>query len=153
MNMRYFLAGGMFLSGVTTILFGYARYFNIHYFWYFVIVQVIPLVLSLSSMHMISFHVLKTFYDLCVWFFCLSLCFVFLYSIWTTLNKLFVLYIFKIQSLSALPIQYCYWLCVPYNYLYSIIIYDHKSKIYYRKSAFCKYVLLVVVFFLCIVAN
>ena len=39
-NMRYFLAVGMFLSGVTTILFGFARYWNIHSLAYFIIIQV-----------------------------------------------------------------------------------------------------------------
>ena len=39
-NMRYFLTAGMMLSGITTILFGYAYYWNIHVFAYFVIVQV-----------------------------------------------------------------------------------------------------------------
>jgi len=38
--MRYFLAIGMFLSGVTTILFGFARYWNIHSLAYFVVIQV-----------------------------------------------------------------------------------------------------------------
>jgi len=39
-NMRYFLAVGMLLSGVTTILFGLAWYWHIHVFYYFIIVQV-----------------------------------------------------------------------------------------------------------------
>jgi len=39
-NMRYFLTAGMVLSGITTILFGYAYYWNIHVFAYFVIIQV-----------------------------------------------------------------------------------------------------------------
>lgn len=38
--MRYFLTVGMFLSGVTTILFGFARYWNIHSLAYFVVIQV-----------------------------------------------------------------------------------------------------------------
>ncbi|XP_018648620.1 putative solute carrier family 37 member 2 (glycerol-3-phosphate transporter [Schistosoma mansoni] len=39
-NLRYFLSIGMFLSGVSTFAFGLASYFEIHYYSYFVFIQV-----------------------------------------------------------------------------------------------------------------
>ncbi|VDP30075.1 unnamed protein product, partial [Schistosoma margrebowiei] len=39
-NLRYFLSIGMFLSGVSTFAFGLASYFEIHYYSYFVVIQV-----------------------------------------------------------------------------------------------------------------
>jgi len=38
-NLRYFLALGMLLSGVASYLFGIAKTYNIHNLWYFVAVQ------------------------------------------------------------------------------------------------------------------
>lgn len=39
-NLRYFLAIGMILSGIFSYLFGIARTYNIHHMAYFVVVQV-----------------------------------------------------------------------------------------------------------------
>ncbi|KAH8851585.1 Glucose-6-phosphate exchanger SLC37A2 [Schistosoma japonicum] len=39
-NLRYFLSIGMFLSGISTFAFGLASYFQIHYYSYFVFIQV-----------------------------------------------------------------------------------------------------------------
>lgn len=39
-NLRYFLAMGMILSGIASYLFGLARFLDIHNFSYFIIVQV-----------------------------------------------------------------------------------------------------------------
>lgn len=39
-NLRYFLAIGMLMSGLFTYLLGIARSYNIHYLSYFVVVQV-----------------------------------------------------------------------------------------------------------------
>ncbi|KAL8173795.1 UNVERIFIED_CONTAM: hypothetical protein K2H54_025619 [Gekko kuhli] len=38
--LRYYLSGGMLLSGLFTALFGLGYYWQIHYLWYFVIIQV-----------------------------------------------------------------------------------------------------------------
>ncbi|KAK2180995.1 hypothetical protein NP493_418g02045 [Ridgeia piscesae] len=40
LNLRYFLCGGMLLSGLFTALFGLARYWKIHSLPYFIVVQV-----------------------------------------------------------------------------------------------------------------
>ncbi|KAL6054543.1 glucose-6-phosphate exchanger SLC37A2-like isoform X7, variant 2 [Balamuthia mandrillaris] len=40
-NLRYFLSAGMILTGICTTLFGMAYLWNIHSFWYFVVVQVL----------------------------------------------------------------------------------------------------------------
>ncbi|KAI0218090.1 Glucose-6-phosphate exchanger SLC37A2 [Lamellibrachia satsuma] len=40
LNLRYFLCGGMLLSGLFTALFGLARYWKIHSLSYFIVVQV-----------------------------------------------------------------------------------------------------------------
>ena len=40
-HLRYFLALGMLMSGIFTYLFGIAFYYNIHSFYYFIIVQII----------------------------------------------------------------------------------------------------------------
>nr|CAH8831377.1 unnamed protein product [Trichobilharzia regenti] len=39
-SLRYFLSFGMFLSGLSTVAFGLASYFEIHHYSYFVFVQV-----------------------------------------------------------------------------------------------------------------
>ncbi|XP_034995040.1 glucose-6-phosphate exchanger SLC37A2 isoform X2 [Zootoca vivipara] len=39
--LRYYLSGGMLLSGLFTALFGLGYYWNIHELWYFVLVQVL----------------------------------------------------------------------------------------------------------------
>lgn len=41
MNLRYFLAIGMILSGFFTYVFGLAYYYDIHNYWFFVIIQLI----------------------------------------------------------------------------------------------------------------
>lgn len=41
MNLRYFLAFGMILSGFFTYMFGIAYYYNIHNFWYFFVIQIL----------------------------------------------------------------------------------------------------------------
>lgn len=38
--LRYYLSGGMVLSGVFTSLFGLAYFWEIHVLWYYVIIQV-----------------------------------------------------------------------------------------------------------------
>lgn len=38
--LRYYLSGGMVLSGLFTALFGFGYFWNIHVLWYFIIVQV-----------------------------------------------------------------------------------------------------------------
>ncbi|XP_062817082.1 glucose-6-phosphate exchanger SLC37A2 isoform X2 [Anolis carolinensis] len=38
--LRYYLSGGMLLSGLFTCLFGLGYYWNIHQLWYFVLVQI-----------------------------------------------------------------------------------------------------------------
>lgn len=38
--LRYYLSGGMLLSGLFTALFGLGYFWQIHYLWYFVIIQV-----------------------------------------------------------------------------------------------------------------
>jgi len=48
-NMRYFLTVGMYLSGVTTVLFGFARYWNIHSLAYFVVIQVWMMLFHISN--------------------------------------------------------------------------------------------------------
>ena len=40
--LRYYLSGGMVLSGVFTALFGLGYFWNIHVLWYFIVVQVCP---------------------------------------------------------------------------------------------------------------
>ncbi|XP_071942356.1 glucose-6-phosphate exchanger SLC37A2-like [Antedon mediterranea] len=40
MNLRYFLTGGMLLSGLFTALFGLGYFWNIHSYAYFVIIQI-----------------------------------------------------------------------------------------------------------------
>lgn len=40
-NLRIFLSVGMLMTGVTTALFGLARYFAVHSFAYFVIMQIL----------------------------------------------------------------------------------------------------------------
>ncbi|CAH1797625.1 unnamed protein product [Owenia fusiformis] len=40
-NLRYFLTGGMLLSGIFTMMFGFARYWKIHSFTYFIAMQII----------------------------------------------------------------------------------------------------------------
>lgn len=42
--LRYYLSGGMLLSGLFTALFGLGYYWNIHQLWYFVFVQVKTLI-------------------------------------------------------------------------------------------------------------
>ena len=42
-NLRYFLSAGMVLSGLFGILFGTARFFEIHSLAFFIVVQVAPL--------------------------------------------------------------------------------------------------------------
>uniref|UniRef100_A0A8D0DI19 Glucose-6-phosphate exchanger SLC37A2 n=1 Tax=Salvator merianae TaxID=96440 RepID=A0A8D0DI19_SALMN len=39
--LRYYLSGGMVLSGLFTSLFGLGYYWNIHELWYFVLVQIL----------------------------------------------------------------------------------------------------------------
>ncbi|XP_025024857.1 glucose-6-phosphate exchanger SLC37A2 isoform X1 [Python bivittatus] len=39
--LRYYLSGGMLLSGLFTSLFGLGYYWNIHQLWYFVFVQIL----------------------------------------------------------------------------------------------------------------
>ncbi|KAJ6658733.1 hypothetical protein lerEdw1_019893 [Lerista edwardsae] len=39
--IRYYLSGGMVLSGLFTALFGLGYYWNIHELWYFVLVQIL----------------------------------------------------------------------------------------------------------------
>uniref|UniRef100_A0A2D4PXI7 Glucose-6-phosphate exchanger SLC37A2 n=1 Tax=Micrurus surinamensis TaxID=129470 RepID=A0A2D4PXI7_MICSU len=39
--LRYYLSGGMLLSGLFTALFGLGYYWNIHQLWYFVFVQIL----------------------------------------------------------------------------------------------------------------
>ncbi|XP_069691484.1 glucose-6-phosphate exchanger SLC37A2 isoform X2 [Periplaneta americana] len=41
MNLRYFLAIGMITSGIFSYLFGIAKSYEIHYLWYFIIVQIL----------------------------------------------------------------------------------------------------------------
>uniref|UniRef100_A0A8V0ZXY9 Glucose-6-phosphate exchanger SLC37A2 n=1 Tax=Gallus gallus TaxID=9031 RepID=A0A8V0ZXY9_CHICK len=38
--LRYYLSGGMLLSGIFTALFGFGYFLNIHVLWYYIIVQV-----------------------------------------------------------------------------------------------------------------
>lgn len=38
--LRYYLSGGMVLSGLFTALFGLGYFWDIHVLWYFIIVQV-----------------------------------------------------------------------------------------------------------------
>ncbi|NXT23655.1 G6PT3 protein, partial [Syrrhaptes paradoxus] len=40
LSLRYYLSGGMVLSGLFTALFGLGYFWNIHVLWYFIIVQV-----------------------------------------------------------------------------------------------------------------
>lgn len=40
--LRYYLSGGMLLSGIFTALFGFGYFLNIHVLWYYIIVQVRP---------------------------------------------------------------------------------------------------------------
>ena len=49
MDLRYFLSGGMILSGIFTFLFGLAYNTNIHSLGYFISIQVILLFLSVIS--------------------------------------------------------------------------------------------------------
>uniref|UniRef100_A0A8C8RSS0 Glucose-6-phosphate exchanger SLC37A2 n=1 Tax=Pelusios castaneus TaxID=367368 RepID=A0A8C8RSS0_9SAUR len=39
--LRYYLSGGMVLSGLFTALFGLAFFWNIHVLWYFILVQIL----------------------------------------------------------------------------------------------------------------
>ena len=48
MDLRHFLTIGMILSGLLTIAFGMGYVWNIHYFAYFVTVQV-PMIFFLMS--------------------------------------------------------------------------------------------------------
>ncbi|XP_062450612.1 glucose-6-phosphate exchanger SLC37A2 isoform X1 [Rhea pennata] len=38
--LRYYLSGGMVLSGLFTVLFGLGYFWNVHVLWYFIIVQI-----------------------------------------------------------------------------------------------------------------
>ena len=40
--LRYYLSGGMVLSGLFTALFGLGYFWDIHVLWYFIVVQVRP---------------------------------------------------------------------------------------------------------------
>ena len=40
MDLRYFLSGGMFLSGVCVFFFGFAYTVGIHSYWYLIALQV-----------------------------------------------------------------------------------------------------------------
>lgn len=41
MNLRHFLSLGMLLSGLLTALFGMGYFWNIHQYWYYIVVQVV----------------------------------------------------------------------------------------------------------------
>lgn len=47
--LRYYLSGGMVLSGLFTALFGLGYFWDIHVLWYFIIVQVCPSLVSLQE--------------------------------------------------------------------------------------------------------
>lgn len=49
LNLRYFLSGGMLLSGLFTALFGLARYWEIHSLPYFIVVQILGGVVQSSG--------------------------------------------------------------------------------------------------------
>jgi OPA family glycerol-3-phosphate transporter-like MFS transporter 1/2 len=40
-NIRYFLATSLIICGISCYLFGIAFYLNIHYFYYFIIIQIL----------------------------------------------------------------------------------------------------------------
>lgn len=42
LSLRYYLSGGMVLSGLFTALFGLGYFWDIHVLWYFIVVQVRP---------------------------------------------------------------------------------------------------------------
>ena len=40
LDLRYFISGGMVCSGIITILFGLGKYWEIHSFAYYLVIQV-----------------------------------------------------------------------------------------------------------------
>ena len=51
MDIRYFLTGGMFLSGIFSILFGLGYFFDVHSLEFFITVQVSSLSMTTLYCH------------------------------------------------------------------------------------------------------
>lgn len=54
MNLRYFLSGGMILSAIFTVLFGMGYFWNVHFFTFFLAIQVNIPSISMNTMPVVS---------------------------------------------------------------------------------------------------